>query len=730
MASSNIQRKLTAILSADVAGYSRLMGADEEATIETLTTYRKVFTSEIKNHRGSVVDAKGDAILAEFASVVDAVNSAVEIQRELAERNAELPDDRRMDFRIGINLGDVVVKDEVIYGDGVNIAARVESLAEAGGVCISGSVYAQVRNKLKLEYEFLGKKEVKNIEESVPVYRVLSVPGAAAHRVIGAKKKLTVKWRKIALAAAVLVVLGAGGLLGWNYFQQLAIEAKVAAFKAGTALPLPEKPSIAVLPFTNISGDAEQEYFADGMTDDLITDLSKVGGLFVIASNSMFTYKGRAVTVQQVAEELGIRYVLEGSVRRAGSQVRINAQLIDAATGGHLWAERYDGKMDDVFALQDRITTKIVSALAVQLRPGKENQVARKETGNPEAYDAFLKGWALYRRKKRDDFAQAVSYLEEAVGLDPEYSRAYAALALAYSKGARRGWNRSLNLSYGEAWLKAKKYLAEAMKDPVPLAHSAAANIHRAESRYQDAITAAAQAIALDASDPAGYAAMGLALIWAGSPAEAVDFIKKAIRLDPNFAENYLGLLGQARFGMEQFEEAVTALERAARSNPDYEWTYLLLAAAYGQLGREREARAALETHHEGRAKSGFSPWTLEKLYTMGLKERTDLERLREGLRIAGMPPGRKPVADPTALIYQSKEGREVRGATTIDAATAKALFDRGVPFIDVRYDYGWERGHIPGAIHLHANIAFSEAALSRIVSKEQEVVIHCSGPG
>jgi adenylate cyclase len=387
MAQEGLKRRLSAILSADVEGYSRLMREDEEATVHTLTTYRTAMTHLIQQYRGRVVDSPGDNLLAEFTSVVDAVNCSVEIQREFAERNAELPENRRMQFRIGINLGDVIEEGERIYGDGVNIAARMESVAEGGGVCISGTVYDAIENKIGLRYEYLGEQELKNIDKPVRAYRVLSFPGAAAHRVIKAKKAVGRTWRNVFIVTQAVLVAGAAVAVWHFYFRSPPME--VASVER-MAFPLPDKPSIAVLPFANMSGDPKQEYFADGITDDLITDLSKIKGLFVIARNSMFTYKGKPVMVKQVAEELGVLYVLEGSVRRAGKQVRINAQLIDATTGGHLWADRYDGKMDDVFALQDRITRKIVEALAVKLTVGEEKQVARKETDSAEAYDAFL----------------------------------------------------------------------------------------------------------------------------------------------------------------------------------------------------------------------------------------------------------------------------------------------------------------------------------------------------
>ncbi len=360
------QRKLTAILCADVVGYSRLMGDDEEATLESLTAYRKVFTSSIPKFRGRVVDAKGDSILAEFASVVDAVNSAVEIQRELAERNAELTDDRRMDFRIGINLGDVVVKDDAIYGDGVNIAARLESLAEPGGICISRPAHDQVKSKLTLEYEYLGEQQVKNIAEPVRAYRVRTDDPESASPQAPAQE--TDKPSRL--------------------------------------------PTIAVLPLANLSNDPEQEYFSDGITEDLITDLSKISGLSVVSRNAVFLYKGKAVNPVEVSEELGVRYVLEGSIRKAANRVRISAQLIDPTTGYHLWAERYDRDLTDIFALQDEISEKIVAALEVKLTAGEQGQVAVRYTDNLEAYDYFLRGRAYQARVTKETTDQAREMFE------------------------------------------------------------------------------------------------------------------------------------------------------------------------------------------------------------------------------------------------------------------------------------------------------------------------------
>jgi TolB-like protein/class 3 adenylate cyclase len=729
MVSEHFKRKLSAILSADVEGYSRLMGLDEESTIRTLTNYRTAMTTLIQKYQGRVVDAPGDNLLAEFGSVVDAVKCAVEIQRELAERNAELPDERKMLFRIGINLGDVVDEEDRIYGNGVNITARLESLAEAGGICISGTAYDQVETKLDLEYEYIGEQEVKNIPKPVRAYRVLSYPGAAPHRVIWAKKAIVGKIRKAALALAAVLVIAFGAVVIWNIYLRPSILTIEAASVERMAFPLPDKPSIAVLPFVNMSENAKQEYFSDGITEDLITDLSKISGLFVIARSSVFTYKNKPVQIRQVAEELGVRYVLEGSVRRAADQVRINAQLIDATTGGHLWAERYDGKMENVFALQDRITQKIVSALEVKLTAGEEKQIARNETDSTEAYETFLKGWAHYWQDTRDDLVQAIPYLEQAVKLDPNYSRAYAALAASYWRCSLLDWNSSLGLTSSETEEKAKQFLREAIKDPTPLAHFVASSMHRTEGRYQESIDDATRAIVLDANDPVGYVAMAKALIYAGRPAEGADAIKKAMRLNPHYPPAYLRTLGFAQFGMEQFEEAAASYEEAIKRDPKEEWQHLELAATYGQLGREQKAKSALKTFNELRAEAGKNyTFTMQVIGLWGFKEQKDEERWREGLRRAGVQPGTEPVAASASenLIYQTEKGPEVKGATTIDVATAKALFDRGVPFVDVRHEYQREQGHIPGAVHLDLDSVFSKIELAKIVRKDDEVVIYC----
>ena len=636
MANEGFKRKLTAILSADVAGYSRLMGYDEETTIRTLTDYRAAISNLVKHHRGRVVDTTGDNLLAEFASAVDAVKCSVEIQRDLAERNTQLPYNRRMEFRIGVNVGDVVEEEKRIYGDGVNIAARVEALADAGGICISGGVYDQVENKFDLKYEFLGEKEVKNITRPIRVYRVLSYPGAAAYRVLEAKKTVGKIWRNIFISAVCLLFVGAVSVTIWYFYLIPPPTLTEIATEQSPKLDLTDLPSIAVLPFVNVGGEVEQEYFSDGMTDDLITDLSKISGLFVIARNSVFTYKGKSVIVQQVAKELGVRYMLEGSIRRAGNKLRINAQLIDAATGHHLWAERYDGLVGDVFTLQDMITEKIVSALAVKLTSGEQEQVDRKYTDNISAYDAFLQGRAHYVRRSPDDYAEAVSYFKKAVALDPNYGQAYAALSLTYWESSHNLWTYDLGVSWVEARNRAERYLKLAMNNPSPLAHQAASKMLIDWQKHEMAIAQAQRALALDPNDANSYLAIAYALIYAGRPKEAIGFVEKAMRLDPHYPAYYLFVLGLAHFVLEHYEEAVTLFERALKLNPKYYVPLIPLSAAHAQLGRKQEAAAVIDKLHK----------VLPVIVTISLvkdfplcsyKNPADRDRLLAGLRMAGM---------------------------------------------------------------------------------------------
>jgi TolB-like protein/class 3 adenylate cyclase/Flp pilus assembly protein TadD len=637
MAEKGFKRKLTSILSADVVGYSRLMEEDETATVRTLTSYREVIATLIKQHNGIVVDSPGDNLLAEFVSVVDAVQCAVSVQNEITARNEDLPENRKMLFRIGINLGDVIQEEERIYGDGVNIAARLEALAEPGGICISKTAFDQIERKLPYGYEFLGDQSVKNISKPVGAYRVLLEPRVT---VSGEPEKEKIRpARRMPIfvgIAAVLVLAVAVGI--WYFFIRPIQPPIETASIEKMAFPLPDKPSIAVLPFVNMSGDPEQEYFSDGMTEDLITDLSQISGLFVIGRNSTFTYKGKPVKIRQVAEELGVRYVLEGSVRRVENMVRINAQLIDATTGGHLWSERYDEKIDNIFSLQDKITQKIAEALAVELLIDKTENIPKKETDNLEAYLTFLKGWQHYRRFTPEGFTEAIPLFEKAVELDPNYWRAYAVLAKIYLEIYERvRWRKSMGLNKLDVYRMVKKYLELAMKGPTPLAHEVATEMDLIHADFEGAITEAESAVSLDSNDPDSHFALGVALLKNGRHREAVDSFKKAIRLDPLFEDRYGFALGMAYFFMIEFEKAAILFERAYKSYPENEFSLMYLTAAYGHLGREQEAKAALAKLRELIPQYSYLRYLRYGGETPKFKDPADFNLFADGLRKAGM---------------------------------------------------------------------------------------------
>ena len=515
------------------------------------------------------------------------------------------------------------------------------------------------------------------------------------------------------------------------------------------AFPLPDKPSIAVLPFTNMSGDPEQEYFADGMTEDLITDLSKISGLFVIARNSSFSFKGQQVKVRQVAEELGVRYVLEGSVRRAGNQVRINAQLIDATTGGHLWAERYDGSLQDIFALQDQVTQQIVAALKINLTSEEEAQQAHHNTDNAEAHDAFLQGWAYYRLEKPADLARGIPYFEEAIRLDPNYGQAHAALASIFWDAYVNDWAFDLDMPSFRAEERANEHLEQAFKAPSPLAHAQQARVYLSMGFPGVAVEEAEKAVALDGNDATALAALANALLLTGRTQEGADTIRKAMRLDPHHPPNYLTILGAALFGLEQYGEAARIFERALKRNPENQKALIYLASCYGYLGRMREAEDTIETANGLRRSLGLGELSLEKEINDGgwspFRGEIDFpsfgpkqvqERLRKGL------------SDIPALTWQylvrvhlvlgaGNTWVEIEGVTEIDLATAKSFYDRGVLFIDVGTEAEglWKEGHIPGAVNLPfvekgtENKRLRETTLGEVAEKTKEVVVYWCKP-
>ena len=630
-----MERRLAAVLIADVVGYSRLSQADEEGTrVRFQADLHEIFEPTIAKHHGRLVKTMGDGVLVEFRSVVDAIRCAVEVQSAKAMRSAAIPTDQRLAFRIGVNLGDVIVEGDDIHGDGVIIAERLQGIAEPGSVMISGTAYDQVKNKVDVGFEFLGERPVKNIAEPVRAYLVLTDPAAAGMTVSAVEKAS--KWRSRALAAAALLLVIAVGAMAWVRPWEAEIE---PAPNESMALALPDKPSIAVLPFTNMSADPDQEYFADGMTDDLITELSQVSELFVISRNSTFAYKGKAIDVRHVAKELGVRYVLEGSVQRAGDQVRINAQLIDAVNGGHVWANRYDGPISKVFELEDKVTHSITDALALRLTTEEQQSIGRAETSVPAAYDAFLRGWEHFRRATPEDFGRAIPYFEQAIKLDPNYGRAHAALALVYWSIADANWFRGAGISTDLFLGDVTKYLREAEIHPTSTSHQVVGNLAMTFGEYPKAIAELKEAIALDPSDSWSYAYMARTLTLAGRPTDALQYIRTAMRVDPHYPPAFLFYLGFAQFSLEQFEEAAVSFEKAIKLNPSDESGFLFLGATYGYLGQKQEAVSAIAAY-DALARGQSRP-TLTARYAWHwwtYLKRADRDRLFDGLLLAEVP--------------------------------------------------------------------------------------------
>jgi adenylate cyclase len=629
MNTENFKRKLTAILSADVKGYSRLMGEDEEATVRTITAHRKVITSVIQKYRGRVVDSPGDNLLAEFASVVDAVQSAVEIQEVIKAKNAELPDERRMEFRIGINLGDVIQEGERIYGDGVNIAARLEGLADPGGICISGSAYEQIENKLALGYEYIGEHAVKNIVKPVRVYKVPT--GFEPLPKVTEEKRPAPRWHRAALAAVIALAVVAGGVALWKSHRPAVSPPLETASVKKMAYPLPDKPSIAVLPFTNLSGDPSQEYFSDGLTEEIITALSSVPKLFVIARNSTFTYKGKPVKVQQVAEELGVRYVLEGSVRKAGDQIRITAQLIDALNGHHLWAKQYDRNLRDIFAVQDEITKNIITAMQLKLTAGEDVKAAARGTNNLEAYLKCLQANELINRPNPESNALARQLAEEAIALDPKYAWAYYTLGRTYILEAWLGTTKSPEQSIAKAMELFQKAIA--LDDTFAEAYSKLSFLYSMTKQYDKGIAEAEKAVALNPNSATAHFSLGKTLFFAGRAKESIPEYQKAMRLNPIPPSSSAWSLGLSYAFTGQYREAITWCEKAVRQEPNDLLAQIMMTEVYSLSGRQAKARAAAA--EVLRINPKFS---LEKFaQRVTFKNQADKERTIKALRQAGL---------------------------------------------------------------------------------------------
>ena len=630
MAGHNTERRITAILSVDVVGYSRLMGRDEAATLAALKAHRaELIEPKTAQYHGRTVKLMGDGALMEFASVVDAVIFAVEVQCAMVKRNAEVSEDRRIIFRMGINVGDIIVEGDDIHGDGVNIAARLESLAEPGGICIRRNVRNQVRDKLDLAFEDQGEIEVKNIARPMRVFRVVLDDKAEALVTPVVRATARAERRRWLLAtAAALLLLVVSGVFWWQPWAPDRDRASLAKM----AQSVPDKPSIAVLPFTNMSGDPDQEYFSDGITEDLITDLSKVSGLFVIARNSSFVYKGQNVSIPEIARALGVRYILEGSVRKAGGRVRINAQLIDSTTGGHVWAERFDRELADIFAIQDEVTQKIVAQLAIKLKPEEVKRLTREIAFDPEAYDLFLRGLERMQRFTPEYLAEARDLLSQSIMIDPRYARAFGVMAytlvlevsLSYDVDAEK------NMQLAERYI----HTALLLDDQVANVYFALSFVRQNQNRPEESIAAARKAVELDTNYANGYAQLASALIQAGRPEEAIEAVETAIRLSPSKPFFYVAVLGRAYFMLGRYRQAAEAYQQVVAKNPAFILGHLGLAASYGHLGMIDEAEwEAIEV-------LAIQPeFTLEQGRQLNNYQRPDdVKRYIEGLRLAGLP--------------------------------------------------------------------------------------------
>ena len=547
-------RRLAAILAADVAGYSRLMGKDEEGTLAALKAIRRELADpKIKEHRGRIVKTTGDGLLLEFASVVDAVRCAVDVQRELAERNADVPPDRRIELRMGINVGDIIKDGRDIYGDGVNVAARLEALAAPGGICVSRVVRDQVRDKLAFSFEDMGEQQVKNIARPIRVHRI----------VLGEK--------------SIRPETAAGGL------QQ------------NPPLALPDKPSIVVLPFQNMSGDPEQEYFADGMVEEITTAISRLPWLFVIARNSSFTYKGKAVDVKQVARELGVRYVLEGSVRKAGNRVRITGQLIDTNTGAHIWADRFDGALDDIFELQDEVASRVAGAIEPKLRLSEIERASRKPTENLDAYDLYLRGVAAFRKVAREGFEEALRAAHQALEIDPRFAPAAGLAAICKVNQTSEGWIRNTPAITAEALRLARQAIDTGRDDPDALLMGA----HTIGQFAGDVTTAGVavdRALELNPNSADAWNVRGWLYLYVDQADAAIEAFERAIRLSPRDRVGYSFFLGLARGHLTagRYDEATAWIDKTLVEMPRYGTALRIKVVLCELMGRHNEARECL----------------------------------------------------------------------------------------------------------------------------------------
>jgi TolB-like protein/class 3 adenylate cyclase len=589
MTAAQVERRLAAVLAADVAGYSRLMNADEEGTLARLKECRRALVDlKIAEHRGRIVRTTGDGLLVEFASAVDAVRCAIDVQRGMANVNSGVPETQRIEFRIGIHVGDIIIEDQDIFGDGVNIAARLEGIAEPGGICISDDAHRQIRGKTEIAYDDMGDQSLKNIPEPMRAWRARPIANARP-----------------------------------------PTDTEVAA------LALPDKPSIAVLPFTNMSGDPDQEYFADGTVEDIITALSRMTWLFVIARNSSFTYKGKAVDIRKVGRELGVRYVLEGSVRKAGNKVRITGQLIDASTGMHLWADRFDGNLENIFDLQDEVTTNVVGAISPKLELAEIERARRKPTNKLAAYDYFLRGMANVYQGTKQSNLEALQNFQQAINVDENFATAYGMCANCYVWRKSNGWMANREAESAEAERLARAAARCGANDPVALGHAGFALAYVAGA-LDDGADLIERALALNANLAMTWRFSGWVKIFRGEPEVAVDHLKRAIRLSPLdplifIVQNGIVL---AHFLTGRYEEALSWAQRTLRQNPNYAAAIIMAAVSAAMAGRADEARKAVGRLHQIDPTAAISNFA----QMWPLRRPEDLAAFDAGLRRLGLP--------------------------------------------------------------------------------------------
>ena len=613
-----LPRKLAAILHADVVGYSRLTGEDEEGTHRRVSAYLDGITALIERYHGKALNYAGDAVLAEFATVTEALAGAAAIQQDLQQRNRELPENRKVQFRIGVNVGEVIVDRGEVFGDGVIVAVRLEGLAEPGGICVSGAVYDAVGAKLPFDYECLGEQQVKNIVKPVRAYRARLSPGAEPPP---PRPNTKIRQRTRYIVAVAFIISAA--LITWLASGPSSIGVKKLA-----DLLFTDKPSIAVLPFTNLSNDPLQEYFSDGITNDIITDLSKFSSLFVIASNSVFVYKGKPVNIRNVGRELSVRYVLEGSVQRADDKIRVNAQLIDASTGRHMWAERYDREIRELFVVQDEIVQSIVGALAVKVDAVERARAMRKNINNLEAYDYVLRGQEYLSRITRSSNIEARTMFQRAIEIEPRYAAAYVGLGWTYRRDVGHGWTEFFEDALERAQDLAQKALG---LEDTAAAHRLLGSIYLARGQYELASRAAERAVELNPNDSDSLRLLASVMLYTGKTADAIRAFETALRFDPNADADMLFTMGLAYYLLSQYEKSISILEHGKTKNPNHPFIHAALAAAYAQTGQPDRAG------HEVKTVRRLNPFFEAASFGSRFRKPQDRDRLTEGLRKAGL---------------------------------------------------------------------------------------------